>query len=393
MKPIMWGDAVDSAQNASQVLELLNSAGRGGDMGRISLSMGHFILDEDGDPVPFQEKNGRLGINDIMSALAGFFTASITNDNDDVIGCSRQLSSVSLGLGGQIIIGVEPSLSIGDLAAEYKNVRYRLEQVLRDAQSDYSVVTEGFNPGAHVDELPEMPVAALAAKLRNSTAKHPACLLKGAAGLELTLEYADEADALRKLRVLQMLAPVLGFAASNTLIFNADGNDQPLRRMSMIRAACPHGKGFAPGAEPGASFQSLAEFYARFGSEGEFDAGAALLVPYPDVQLVPGGIRINVADSLPLDAALGYVALVKGIVYGPASIDLLEHFLGLDTNPALCDEPAVEAARAAVDEDGGVAVVYGKSVDEWVDLLVRIAHDGVGTEFEYLDNLQEFRGL
>lgn len=385
--------AVDSAQKAQAVLDLLNGAARGGDMGRVALRMGHFVLDEDGEPVSFEEKNGRLGIKDIMAKLAEFFTAARCNDDGNVIACSRQLSSVELGLGGQIVIAVEPMLSIGELAAEYRNVRYRVEQVLKDAQSDYSLVTEGFNPAAPVDALPTMPVPALQQKLERSTAKHPACLLKGAAGLGLTVEFADEDDALRKLRVLQMLAPVLCFAADNLPIFNGDGNDQPLRRMSMIRAACPHGKGFAPGAEPGASFEGLAEFYARFGADEDFDAEAALNTVYPDVQLARGGICINVADSLPLDAALGYIALVKGMVYGPASLDLLEHFLGLDKDSAACNEAAVEAAREAIIAQGGTAVIYGKSADEWTDLLVRIAHDGVGTEYEYLDNLQEFRGL
>lgn len=384
---------MDSAQKTNAVVELLNSAARGGDMGRVGLRMGHFVLDEDGEPVPFEEKNGRLGIKDIMAKLEEFFTAVTRNDDGDVIACSRQLSSVELGLGGQIVIAVQPMLSIGELAAEYRNVRYRVEQVLKDAQSDYSLVKEGFNPGAAVDALPTMPVPALQQKLERSTAKYPACLLKGAAGLELSIEYADEADALRKLRVLQMLAPVLAFAADNMPIFNADGNNQPLRRMSMIRAACPHGKGFAPGAEADASFQGLGEFYARFGADEDFDPAAALLTVYPDLQLAPGGIQLNVADALPLDAALGYIALVKGAVYGPASIDLLEHFLGLDKDPSACNEAAIEAAREAIVAHGGTAVIYGKSADEWVDLLVRIAHDGVGTEYEYLDSLQEFRGL
>ena len=53
----------------------------------------------------------------------------------------------------------------------------------------------------------------------------------------------------------------------------------------------------------------------------------------------------------------------------------------------------MEDAIAAIVKDGWDAVVYGRSVSAWADLLMQLAPDGLGTEVDYLEALKDFKGL
>ena len=92
-------------------------------------------------------------------------------------------------------------------------------------------------------------------------------------------------------------------------------------------------------------------------------------------------IEIRIADSVPIQKALGYVALIKGIVYSSENLDLLSDELK-DTDSAEKIRDAVEKTE----KDGFDAVIYkGKTVRSWADHLKEIAGAYLDrTDGEYL---------
>lgn len=101
-------------------------------------------------------------------------------------------------------------------------------------------------------------------------------------------------------------------------------------------------------------------------------------------------IEIRVADSVPLDRALGYVALIKGIVYSDENLGILEKELSsVDTIDKI--QQAVEA----IEEDGYNAVIYdGRTASEWAAHLVDLALAGLsGKDKEYLESVRTFWGI
>ena len=357
-------------------VESLLSACKDGDMGRVGISQGHFIVDEDGDLVPYEGYNGRLGLEDIMEALAEFFTQVQRNDEGKILGCSRQLSSVALGLGGQVVVSVEPQLNLSALESEYKNVMFRLEQILEPVE--YSVVVCGYLPRGSVTELVPVPNPQLQA-LEDELGEGALPLLRGAAGCRLMLEYADEADAVRKLRVATLLGPVLAALTENTPVFEDDPSVNLLAGMVLRRSACEERGGTVPGLfSPDFGFEAFAAW-----SEQGFECADAVLQE---------GVLLRLGDALPGKVAIGYAALLKGLFYGPVSLELLEHFLGLEEGALPYDDASVEKTVNAIEAEGMSAKVYGRTADEWVDLLLRIAPEGLGTESASLEPLREFRG-
>ena len=95
-------------------------------------------------------------------------------------------------------------------------------------------------------------------------------------------------------------------------------------------------------------------------------------------------IEIRVVDSLPLDRAMEFAAVVKGIVYSDNSINTLkEELSNIDT----LDK--VQQAILRIEEDGFDAVIYNnKTAREWATLLADLARESLnGDERNYLRNV------
>ncbi|MGN1274916.1 MAG: hypothetical protein ACI4UF_10010, partial [Thermoguttaceae bacterium] len=79
--------------------------------------------------------------------------------------------------------------------------------------------------------------------------------------------------------------------------------------------------------------------------------------------------------------ALGYAALLKGIVYSRSNLDVLDRELS-DVD----DLGKIQDAVSAIESEGENAVIYhGKTAAEWAERLVELAKNGLSEqEKEYL---------
>jgi glutamate--cysteine ligase len=84
-------------------------------------------------------------------------------------------------------------------------------------------------------------------------------------------------------------------------------------------------------------------------------------------------IEIRMADSLPIDYALAFAALIKGLFYSEDNLQGIEGLLVRPGRPEALDGAAVALAKAALCEEGYNAVVYGRPATEWLDALVGMA--------------------
>ena len=84
-------------------------------------------------------------------------------------------------------------------------------------------------------------------------------------------------------------------------------------------------------------------------------------------------IEIRVADSVPINKALGYVALLKGIVYSDQNLTLLEEELSdIDTIDKIQD------AVIKIEKDGHDAIIYHNiTAAQWAARLVQISSEAI----------------
>ncbi len=82
-------------------------------------------------------------------------------------------------------------------------------------------------------------------------------------------------------------------------------------------------------------------------------------------------LEIRQADSLPLEYALAYTALISGIFYNPKALaQYAERFSYLDS-------PSVAFAKTALRKKGYEADVYGRAASEWLDEMIAFALEGL----------------
>ena len=93
-------------------------------------------------------------------------------------------------------------------------------------------------------------------------------------------------------------------------------------------------------------------------------------------------IEIRVADSVPIDKALGYAALLKGIVYAKCNLDILENELS-----DIDDVDKLQDAVLKNEANGRDAVIYqDRTAAAWAEYLVDLARDVLPEqEKEYLN--------
>lgn len=407
------------AENKQKIVDYLRAGSKGGDMGAVGVEMEHFILDEDGDAVPYQEKHGRLDVRTILEQLSEFYPKVDRTPEGDIVGCSRPSAAITIEPAAQIELSMAPLTSLAQVEDEYEAFRYRLDKIVEPAE--YTVDNHGYHPSAKALDLPLIPKDRyhyMNDYFAQLPGMHAERMMRTTTSLQVSLDFADEADAIRKTRIATLLGPIFAFLCDNCPVFEGEPEPGLLRRMRVWREVDPARCGVIPGLfEPDFSFEKYADwllatppiFITRDGAEPTGTKTAAeayadapmtdddvyhlLSMFWPDVR-IKRYVEIRQADSLPQGPALGYVALIKGLFYGPYGMDLLEGRLGVhDDGTYPYTEQSVEDAIAAIVADGADAVVYGHSVQSWMDFLFHAAPEGLGTEREYLEPLKDFIGI
>ena len=409
--------------NRQAVVDYLREGCKGGDMGLVGVEVEHFLLDEDGERVPYAEKHGRLGVKDVLEALSEFYPQVSRTPDGDIMGCARAAAAITVEPAAQLEISLSPLSNVAAVEQEYRNFLFRLGQVLEPA--GYSVEALGYSPvrgqkAAELDLIPKARYRLMDAYFAQLPGMHAERMMRGSCGLQVSVDFADEADAVRKLRLAAALAPVLAGIADNAPVYEGEPNSAPIRHLALWREVDPARCGVPAGLFDDADFgferyadwlfsvppiftthdgtvqetgaQPAADAYAGVQMD-RADVEHLLSMFWPDARL-KRYVEIRPADALPLEPAMGYVALVKGLFYGPGNLDLLEGALGygVDGSCPLSDAEVL-AATDAVARDGDAARIYGRSVIDWIDYLFTLSSQGLSTELPYLDALRDFKGL
>jgi glutamate--cysteine ligase len=168
-------------------------------------------------PVPYE---GHRGIRALMEALIGRFRWEPISEGDIVIGLRRPKGegseTISLEPGGQFELSGAPLETLHQTCAE---AHEHLEQVLAvGSQLGIGFLGLGFSPKWRLDEVPRMPKQRYAVMTRYmpTVGRHGLDMMYRTSTIQVNLDFADEADMVKKFRVSLALQPIATaiFAAS-----------------------------------------------------------------------------------------------------------------------------------------------------------------------------------
>jgi glutamate--cysteine ligase len=253
------------------------------------------------------------------------------------------------------------------------------------------------------------------------TGQHGICMMRATASTQVSIDFSSEDDAIRKLRIASLLSPLFAFITDNSPIFESEPiasrgnsnrktksglfvvdrmvrtaiwNDVDTKRSMTMPRAFDEGFDLSSYALEMLSSPAIFSFTTNddeseddsryLGSQtfGELLQGKRLdqqsiehilSLFFYDVRLKTY-VEIRAADAMPIEYALAYAALIKGIFYSDTALASLAQSLkdfGIDD---------IVAAKEALCEEGYDALVYRRPAEQWLDELILSANDNLSAE-------------
>lgn len=393
------GEAI-AIESVDQLVEQLHLAGKPRERWMIGTEYEKVAVDADtGKAIGY---SGPRGIEVVLRSLAERFGWEPKEDEGHVIALARDGASITLEPGGQVELSGKQCGSLHCTYDELMTHVRELSAVGRDL--GIAFLGLGMQPMSTLDEIEWVPKQRYRIMreymTKVGTLGHR--MMKQTATVQANIDYGDERDAMRKLRVGMAIAPVVNAMFANSSVSEGRLNGQMSYRGWVWTDTDKQRSGLLPFAfRDDASFRHYVEWaldvplyfilrngryltdgvigvpfrrYLERGAAGERatldDWNLHLTTLFPEVR-VKGYIEFRSADSQPPERTVALPALVKGAFYEPdcldAAFDLVKRW-GFEDTAALYRDVTREALRAKM---RGIPVVeLGKE-------LLAIAEEGL----------------
>ena len=408
---------------ASSIANYLTTGGKHKDTQTLGLELEHFVVVREslsavpycvgaGSPAPSVEK--------VLERIKPHYCRSTyeedSNGNRHLFALSREKVVITLEPGAQLEISIGPALSIQEIQELYTAFRNQIELILDEM--GLQLLELGYHPTSQAKDIPLIPKQRYQYmnEYFSETGNHGICMMRATASTQISVDYESEADAITKFCIANALGPLFAFITDNAPVFEGNrvgslGGQEPVAQSglaipkSMARMTCwddtdPKRCLVTKGAfDDEFSFLKYAEVLtespgiflpAKEGSEhrahylGFTSFDQVLPNEFLDEQMIlhilslfffdtrfKTYLELRQADSLPLEYALAYAALISGIFYNPQALRYYsERFLYTDAT-------SVAFAKSALRSNGFAAVVYGRSAAEWLDEMIEFATEGL----------------
>ena len=381
---------------------------------QLGFELEHILLHKETHaPVSYSEPGG---VRDVLKRLAPYYDREMY-DEGDIIGLARPGETITIEPAGQLEISAGPFTSVDQIERTYLAFRHQLDPILDEFGLETPML--GYNPSARAGDLELIP------KFRydcmtdflGKQAYEGICMMRGTASLQISIDFRNEADAMRKLRIAEVIAPVLSLMCDNSPKFEAEERTCQLVRTAVWAGMNQDRVGTIPGSlSPDFTFADYADYILtreailvpdadapegwRYVGARTFDdiyadramtqaeIEHALSMVWPDARL-KNFVEIRPADAMPLEYCLAYAVLVRALFYSDRNLDVLESMLGSVT------EDEVHAAKDELMAKGYAGHIYGRDVEFWADLLLVLAsgalEPGEAAYLEPLASMVRFR--
>jgi len=297
-------------------------------------------------------------IREMLARLEGLAGWQGIYDDDALIGLQGKRSSITLEPGGQLELSGRLCC---DLHCNRRDLKRYVDQIsVPAAELGLCLIGFGiqpFTPLNQIDWLPKKRYAIMGPYMLK-TGDMGQRMMKQTAGTQINLDYLDEADCVRKLRILQWLTPVFyALFANSPLLDGVPAGSMSIRgeiwsrtdadRCGLIPAFLEKNASLAdyvdyalaaplyflqraPGLIDMTDQRVTFQQFIEQGAKGEVaclnDWELHLSTLFPEVRLRPQ-LELRTPDSLPPALALAVAALVKGLFYDEDALAYCESLL------------------------------------------------------------------
>ena len=368
----------------------------------IGFEIENFIVDKNNNAITYWDEGG---VKDILEDLIkiGYEAVYV---GGVLLGATKGKTAISLEPGSQFELSIKKAWHIKELEDEYFRCMKEIEEVVH--KRGYHILQRGYHVKTKIDEIKILPKERydLMYKYFNESGSMGHNMMKGTAASQSSIDYKDEEDFRRKMRVYNALSPVFYAIFENTNIFEGEAyKENGLRmtiwkntdkeRCSIIKEAFDDDFSYASYADYIVNRPCI--FIHKNGEdiytghtkikdiEGIDEADKTIVehvlsMFFPDTR-AKKYIEIRMMDSVQIDYLLGLVALIKAISYQ-----------NLDKVYEMIKDVTYDDALKALDsfkESGIRGKLKDRSFLDIAKDLISLAKASLGDEAHYLNALEE----
>jgi glutamate--cysteine ligase len=221
-------------------------------------------------------------------------------------------------------------------------------------------------------------------------------MMKGTAATQVSIDYTDEKDYAKKIRVINALSPVLYAMFENAYIFEGKPTENHCTRALIWKNCDDDRTGIVPGSlkdnfkytdyvnyilnrppiftiRDGKIIRTFEKKVIEVVDENNLTQEEIMHLMsmfFPDVR-TKTYIELRMMDSVPFEFALGAVALIKGLFYNKKNLDFLYEKV------KEIDEKEVNLGKEEIIKNGLFSFYSNHKMIDIAKHLLNIAHDGL----------------
>lgn len=309
----------------------------------IGVEIEHFLIDDKTlRSYRYDEAGGQ---KDLLLKLMDKGWILLNEEKGSPLGIEKDGSTITLEPGGQVEISLKVFTDIPAIERTYHQIIEEMKSVLEDGQS---FVALGYHPKSKIEDLPLLPKERYYHmfdyfKTHGSKSHY---MMKGTAATQVSIDYKDEMDFIKKIRVAHFVGPILSRIFDASPVFQGDLIEGHNLRIDIWNNTDPVRSKYPPRAFEGIfGFDEYAEYllktppiFTKLDDDYLFtgdlrleeiielhnieriDLDHIVGMVFPDVRLKKY-LEIRMADSLKPPYVFALAAIIKGIFYNEATLD------------------------------------------------------------------------
>ena len=358
---------------------------------RIGIELEHFVTVKGGyENVPYSGENG---VGALLEKISHRYENK-TYSEGYLVGLYNDEYSITIEPAAQLEISIAPVEKLETAEKIYADFRNIVDPVLEEM--GLNLVTEGYRREGKAAEQELIPKKRYEFMNRyfEKTGRYGKNMMRSTASTQVSIDYTSERDCVLKFRTANILSPLLSLICDNSGYFEGVPYSGRMARTAVWSSVDNDRCGIVPyifdedfGFDKYAKYiyerpailvinDGIPEYTGNKKISGiyknkqltEPETEHILSMFFPDVRLKKY-IEIRPADSLPLDAALSYAALVKGVFKKAEDFDI---------KPITVHD--IENAKSALMKDGFFADVYGTKAYKLCEKMLDTAKNTLDAE-------------
>ncbi|MDO5044349.1 MAG: glutamate-cysteine ligase family protein [Coriobacteriia bacterium] len=416
-------DKATYQKNFQKFIDYFKSGEKSPENFGIGLELEMFVFDGSDQLINYTH-----GIKDLLEALKDYFSAPsdrelIIDDQlmgfigtirpEDILGTQAEKLkdippipvSITLEPASQFEISVGPCSNLELLSTGIFYTNMLLNTTVKKMGKDWTFIRQGYNPiyaGKDLEIINKKRYHLMDAHFK-TTGKHGIDMMRGSASTQISIDYKDEADFVKKFRMAYALGPIFSLMFDNARApKTSDLYGKTMVRSHIWRDVDPDRSGIVPQTfdedfgykayaqwlmdmpaivltdDEGVTHDTKDKTIGELISQKEISKKVLehyVSMPFPDVRL-KNYVEIRDVDSLPYAFALALAAMTYAIYYDEDTFEKVAHLISLDTLSA----QDVYNARSAAMEDGYQATMYGHTAHELAQALFDLAYKALENE-------------